>query len=186
MRPLPLLALLLLGGCGSSRSGLARTSDVQHTTTEIETGEGVTYSISQIVERSVSTDLVDGTVEAAWKALPEVYRELGVPVTMVDPRTLMLGTADNRLSRIGKSRPSRYLDCGSGLAGLYANIYSVSVSVVTQVQPSEGGGISVDTQLEASARDPAHNNNALRCTTRGVLEREIVETLQARLSGATG
>lgn len=183
MRPLPLLALFLLAGC-ASQGGLAGTPRVQPTTTTIETSEGNTYTVSQIVERSIASDPIEVAPDVAWRALPEVYRELGVPVTLVDARNRMLGTTENRLSRIGAQRPSRYLDCGSGLAGQYANVYHVFVTLVTQLEPAEGGGTTVHTQLEAAARDPGHSNNPIRCTTRGVLEKEIAEALRARVAGS--
>lgn len=189
MRPLPLFALFLLfllAGCGASQAGIAGAPRVQPTTTSIETGEGNTYVISRMLERSVASATLPVEPDAAWSALPEVYRELGVPVTMVDARNRMLGTMDNRLSRIGSARPSRYLDCGSGLAGNYANIYHVFVTLFTQLEPAEGGGTAVHTQLEAAARDPAHSNNAIRCTTRGVLEKEIADALRARIEASAG
>jgi hypothetical protein len=118
--------------------------------------------------------------------LPGVFEELGVPVTLVDRRARMLGTRDSRVRRIGEARPSRYLDCGSGLAGQYANIYDVYLTVVTQLLPAAEGGLEVRSQLEAAAKDAAHSNNPVRCTSKGVLEAEIVEKLRARLGGPSG
>lgn len=182
MRPVPLFAaFLILAGCSASQSELPDSPRSQRTITDIESIEGGTYTVEQIIESNIRRATLAGTPDAAWSALPGVLQELGVPVTMVDPRARILGTRDNRVRRIGESRPSRYLDCGSGLAGQYANIYDVYLTLVTQVFPAEEGSFEVRTQLEAAAKDAAHSNNPVRCTSKGVLEAEIVEGLRARV-----
>lgn len=181
-----LVALALLAGCGSARTELPDTPRVHRAITQIETAEGASYTVTQVVEGNLRRTNIEGTPDAAWSALPGVFAELGIPVTMVDPRAKTIGTVEKRVRRLGNVRPARYLDCGSGMAGQYANIYDVYLTVVTQLHPAPGGGTEVRTQLEAAAKDAAHSNNPIRCSSRGVLEQAIAEALQTRLGGSGG
>lgn len=183
MRLVPLAVLSLLAGCAASQ-GLPDSPTTHRAVTEIETGEGRRYSVAQMIESNLRTASVPGGVDAAWTALPPVFEELGIPVTMVDTDRRVLGTQEHRVRRLGSVRPARYLDCGSGMAGQYANLYDVYLTVITQLEPAEGGATQVRTQLEASAKDGGHGNNPVRCTSKGTLEKAIVDGLRARLGGA--
>lgn len=183
----PTLAIaLLLTGCASAQQpGLPEAPTTTRKVTEIQMAEGARVAVTQMIESNLRTTNIAGTPDAAWAVLPGVFEELGVPVTMVDARSRLLGTTENRIRRFGTTRLSRYLDCGSGMAGQYADLYDVYVSVVTQLHPGEGDGTQVRTQVEASAKDGAHGNSALRCTSKGTLEAAIVKSLQARMGAAS-
>lgn len=182
MRLSPVFLLLLLAGCTTGPVGLPAGPTTRRTVTDIQTAEG-TVSVTQMIDSNVRTATVPAAPDAAWGLLPAVFEELGVPVSMVDPRTRALGTTETRVRRLGQARPSRYLDCGSGMAGQHADLYDVYLTVVTQLHPAAEGSTEVRTQLEASAKDPGHGNNPVRCTSKGTLERAIVAELQKRLAG---
>lgn len=184
MRLSPFATVLLLAGCAAAQPGLPESPTVTRRVTDIETSEG-RFSVTQMIESNLRTSALSGAPEAAWGALPGVFEELGIPVTMVDTKTRLLGTTEHRVRRLGKARLSRYLDCGSGMAGQHADLYDVYLTVVTQLHPGEGGATQVRTQVEASAKDGAHSNNPVRCTSKGTLEKAIVAGLQAKLGGAS-
>lgn len=181
LRCLP--ALLLLAACSPSGTVVpGATRD--RVPTYIDTGmpgSDILY-VESWVDGNITSSAVPAKVDSVWNALIRVQTELGLPVNFVDPRTYSTGVQAVRLRRIGDRRPSFFLDCGRGNAGEYANIYDIYLTLVTQVLPGKNGGSEVRTRMEAVAKDAAHGNTVVRCTSYRRLEKEIAQGIAARLA----
>lgn len=173
---------LLLSGCASSGSTLPGAS-VDRTTTYIDTGAAgaATLYVESWVNGNITTSALPGEPADVWDALLEVQAELELPVNFVDAQKRSTGMQAVRVRKLSNRRPGLFLDCGRGNAGEYANTYDVYVTLVSQVLPSEKGGSELRTQLEAVAKDAAHGNNTIRCTSSRRLEKEIAQGIRARL-----
>lgn len=128
---------------------------------------------------------VDASPERVWAALPEVYRELGIPEGTIDPVERVYGNRRVTLPRIGGERTSQLVRCGSAsMAGpMSGSQYRTRLSVLTWVQ-EEGGKTSVTTQVGASARRlEGTSTEEVACASTGRLEARIAELLAARLGG---
>jgi hypothetical protein len=115
--------------------------------------------------------------------MPEVFERLGIEIDMADPRTASLGNSGFRAGRIEGRQLSRYLDCGSGLTGAYADVYEVTASLLVQLFADPEGGTVVRSVFDAYARARDVRSSAIHCQSRGDLERRIwglVEEIAAR------
>jgi hypothetical protein len=177
-----LLLPLLLAGCVSASTIPPAQTEQQRI--QITTGEGATFSLETTRDANIRSTRLEGTPAQLWPHLTQAYADLQLPVSMVDPATHRVGLLNVRGGRrLGTRRASAYVDCGSSIKGIYADIYDVYFSVVTQLVAVEGG-TEARTRLEAYARDGAHSNNALNCTTKGELEKAIVARVQERTGGS--
>lgn len=130
--------------------------------------------------------VVTAPAESVWTALRASLEELAVPIGFEDRAAGEIGHAQARLyRRMGKQPLSSYLRCGSGLTGPNADRYQVFFSIVTFVQPMEGGRIGVAPYLTAHAVDPAASrSDGVLCTTTGRLEGALARALRERLGEA--
>lgn len=178
MRPLFLTALCTLAGCASSGSlppGAAPTRI-------LETAGG--YDIHLASEAPGATYTVDVPPERAISVLAAVYQEMEIPVTLRDPATRSLGNPELAGRRRLAGRPlSAYLDCGHTLTGPVADNYRVQLSVITSLQPAEGGKTRVVTRVGGQARsNEGASGHPVTCTSRGRLEEQIASGLRAKLT----
>ena len=180
MRTLPLLALAAVAAACAAPYLPPEVSGTLEATTIRVPEEGAYRSATALDYRLPSAD-----AESVWRLLPDAFDTLGVPYSVVDASTRTIGSPGGRVNRMGSARPGRYLDCGSNMARQYADTYQVYLAVVTSVEEAEGGGVTLRTLLEATARDAAHSNGPIRCTTRGLLEREIAAFVEERLGRAS-
>jgi hypothetical protein len=141
--------------------------------------------VSYTPSRGVVADVVGAPAEAVWAALPKAYADLGIPVREISDATRTLGNARLTLSRrLGETPLSRYLECGSGLTGPFADRYRVEMLIRTSVVPAEGGA-RVESYLEATARNPeGSSNTGVACASTNRLERAIAERVRFHVGGA--
>ncbi|MHB1192964.1 MAG: hypothetical protein ACYC6F_07930 [Longimicrobiales bacterium] len=182
MRTTPLLALVLASACGPAGSEPAPGAPAPPPSiTTSGTGIDVAYASS----RGVVTDVVQATPEAAWAALPKAYADLGIPVREVSAASRVLGNSRFTLSRrLGDTPLSRYLECGSGLTGPFADRYRIEMLIRTSIVPADGGAVRVETYLEATGRNPeGSSNTGVPCATTQRLEREIAGRVRFHAGG---
>ena len=130
---------------------------------------------------SASTATVAFPLASVWRALPWVYDSLSIPVGTIDPSQHMIGNTSLKLRhRLGQTRLSRYIDCGSAQASPSADTYDVELSILTHLQPSDSG-TTVSTTIDAMARPTDIRGDYVHCSSNGVLEPLIVKALNARL-----
>jgi hypothetical protein len=113
--------------------------------------------------------------EEVWAALPAAFDRLGIPVTQVAQDQMTLGNAELETRAIEGKRMGSYLDCGTTFSGAVANIYDVTLKVITRVTPSPEGGTSLVTTLDAWAEPRMTNGDAVHCRSRSRLEERIAE-----------
>ncbi len=121
-------------------------------------------------------------VGKVFAALASVYTELKIPADIRDSSKLMIGNAKfYRRSDLGGKSLATYLECGQDINGIFAEIYRISMSMVTFLTPGENDEISLRTIIFATAVDiPRPPPNTAECGSTGELERRIYQmTLKA-------
>jgi hypothetical protein len=182
-----LLAALVLGTACGGGAGNAPAPQVtpagRPATERVVTSSGSTMAINTM---NIDTDvrlISTGTPAQVFAVLPQVYTELGIPITVNDGASKSVGNSGWRTRRsIGKVPMHRYLDCGSSGTLQNAETYSIHMSVITSVRPNQGGGSIVSTAITAVGRNPVTSSSAdVRCATKGDLEIRIRDMVQKRI-----
>jgi len=128
------------------------------------------------------TSVLGAPISAAWQVLAEVYDELGIPVTESDPVAHQLGNAGYRARRIEGRRLSRYLECGFRIGIPNADVFDVTLRVVTRLTPV-ADSTRVFTTVDATGKPRGEAGSRVHCGSRGSLELRIVELLAERFEG---
>jgi hypothetical protein len=183
-RFLPLGLALLLGSCATTAETLP-SHQTERSVTLLDTGSG-TRTLDMLNEANIASMSIAAPPAAAWTALLNVYSDLGLQLSGADSRTHLVQVTNRRVRRIENRRMSAYLDCGSGNSGQYADAYDVYMTLQTQLLPGEDGTSTVRTRLEAVARDAAHGNAPIRCTSKRTLEQRIVAGLREKVGAGAG
>ena len=179
LRPYFGFALVLLisfaTACASGRSEL---------TTGEQRPENVVGAVEIRNEASVIDTAIAATPIAVWATLETVFETLDIETPTVDARSLSLGNAGYRARRIEGRRMSTYLRCGNNIGRANADQYEVTLQLMVRLLEAPGGGTTVSTQIDAYARSQTASGTAIHCTSRGTLERRIVELVREELAGA--
>ena len=173
--PLALLTVAVLAGCASSQAGDAGASSDGRTVRVV----GTTGTSEMRVTPSASSNTVkiDLPFANVWKALPEVYEQVGIPITTVSVGTSTIANDGMKLRRRLKDVPlGRYIDCGSTQGMPSAETYDIFMTVRTQLAPVEGG-TTARTTLEARARPASIAGDYITCSSTGRLEERIGQML---------
>jgi len=144
---------------------------------------GTSLEVRVSPTREVVAESIPAPADAVWSALPKVYADLGLQVTQVSEANRVLGNPKLVLiRRLGEVPLSRYLECGSGLTGPFADRYRIELLIRTAVVPDGSGTARVETYVDAQARNPeGSSNTGVTCASTGRLEREIAERVRARV-----
>lgn len=179
-----LCALLVLSGCAPPQPGAPSSTHPERI--ELQAQDGGTNTSYEFVLTS-SAGVVSHTLAAsstrAWSPLLEVYQEMGLPITSMEPEKGLVASQSGavRGRKVAGAALSRFLDCGRTGAGVPASLsYPVSLSVVTVLAPLGEGSVAVRTAVTGQAQDPVHNNPAASCSSTGRLEAEIANRLRER------
>lgn len=132
-------------------------------------------------EPSIRKFTVDADPKAAWGVLGHTYDQLGIPIEYADPGSSGLGNPGFLARRIDGDRMAAFLDCGSDFAGPLANQHDITLTVVTTLAPAGPESTEVTTLVDAWCRPRAVSGNQLHCTSKGVLERRIAESVAEAL-----
>lgn len=175
-----LLLLLALAACASPPGDAV---DVTSPARPSVTVSGATVDINIPTERAIVAEAVDATPAAAWSALPKAWADLGIEVRESSRATRTLGNARLTVSRrLGDVPLSRYLSCGAGIQGAFADSYRIQMSIQSAVVPAQGGGVEIRTYIEAVARNPeGTSNTAVNCTSTQRLERDIASRVRVHV-----
>jgi hypothetical protein len=110
-------------------------------------------------------------------ATAQTYRALKIPVTVSDSVRFIVGN-DQFSARfdLGGRSLAMYLECGQDANGLWAELYKISMGLITFLTPGDGDTIELRTVLLASAVDiPRAQPDTRECRTLGSLERRIYD-----------
>lgn len=175
------VSALLLAACGQAAS-TGRTVVVPSgpEATRIST-QGGDFDVQSSSETRVSMQVVPMSPDDAWRALPDLFREVGIRGEVLDAERRMFGTRSQEVSgRLAGVRLSSYFDCGGGAGGLpIANTYRVDFAVISVVRPV-GARAELVTTLSAQATPQTVSGPPVRCRTTGALEARLAQLLAAR------
>ena len=179
--------LLLATACAPA----SPSSSEARPTAAVRAGAAVGEDFKEGRVTSVRPDVVKVSFEIevspaqAWEVLGPVVAELGVEITETDPAALSLSNPEFAFSRrLGDEQPSRYLRCGSGMTGQFADQYRIRMNFFTQVTSGSEGKSVVETTIQAMATNPRGTSNArVLCTSTHILESRIAEGVAKRVGG---
>lgn len=171
MRTQILFVLISAASCASSPS---RTP-----ASEVRTG---TIGMTTATSVSNVNTTVAYSVDRVWRVLPGAYSSLGIPIQMLDPKAHQVGNEGFKTRRVLGTTPlSRYIDCGLTQIGPNADSYDVVLTILSQLQSAPNGGTTIVTTVESSARPATYSQEYSRCSSKGVLEARLTDSLVARL-----
>lgn len=181
----PCLALAVLAWAAAcSSSGSAPVPGAAAAVPTI-TSTGTDLDVNFNPSRGVVIDVIHATPEAVWAVLPKAYADVGIPVREVSDASRTLGNPRFLVSRrLGDTPLSRYLECGSGITGPFADRYRIEMLIRTAVVPDPQGGVHVETYVDAKGRNPEGSSNTqVACASTQHLEREIAQRVRALAGG---
>lgn len=181
MRLARLIPLAALAACSSS-SNIAQTAPAPETVRVVGGGAGnIAIGMAPTAAEAHSTTL-SASVADVWRVLPAVYEALGIPLSVVDSQTHVIGTSGfNLRRRLGSIPLVRLIDCGTTQGGPSAETYDIHLSVVTQVRAGDAGTV-IGTTVEPMGKPAAFSGEYIRCSSTGVLETRLADAVRARLT----
>ena len=151
-----------------------------------ETNRVVVTTENQIIrgsEDAAMSVMVKAPPAKVFTALTLVYGDLGIDVKLSDPTNGQVGNRNFvKTHRLAGEPISSYVDCGMMVTGLVADSYRVTMSLVSQVTPRDGGS-NVETWLTAAARDIATSTGDISCVSKGVLETKVNQLVLQHMGG---
>jgi hypothetical protein len=133
-------------------------------------------------EGTSTSVLVKASPAKVLAALTSVYSDLGIEVKLYDPGSGQVGNRNfSRTHRLAGEPISKFLGCGMMVFGEAADTYRVTMSVVSQVTPRDGGS-NLETWLTAAARDLGTSTGDVSCVSRGTLETRVNQLVLQRIA----
>jgi hypothetical protein len=176
--------LFLTAACSSGgRAGAAAAPAPVIVLDEREARLSAVLGTHVIVDDLTSVDSLPATQAKAHEALVLGYEAVGFRSLLVNPGTGLVAVADMAVRSTFAQQPlSRFVSCGSTIAGPRADQDRVSLSVVTHVKPGSTPGWSrVETRVIATATDTQGTGGRQGCTTTGLLESRILKAARKSL-----
>lgn len=175
-----LVALMVAGtmSCASASGG----PETGTTTSRTVAVAGMAGKLTVNSTTSASTTALAYSLDDVWRVLSAAFDSLGVTVGHVDPTQHVIGNDGYKLRvQLGRTPLSRYIDCGQTQIGQNADSYDVYLSVLAQVQAGASGGASLTTTLDAAARPISFSQDYSRCSSTGLFESRLVDTVKKLL-----
>jgi hypothetical protein len=125
----------------------------------------------------------EATPDRVWAAVARAYAAVGLKINGVDSVTRTMGFAGIIRGSLKGTRLSAFFDCGSQM-GANADSYDITLYIATQVASNpQTRRILVTTGLRVSGQSPAFASTRSVCTTKGELERRIMDAIRKDVSG---
>jgi len=119
----------------------------------------------------------------AFSAVAGAYTDLKVPNPQRDSANLIVGNDNFSLrGELGGKSLAVYLECGSDVNGVYAEIYPINTSLITLVTPLPADSVEVRTLLFATAVNIPKPIPTRECKSTGELEKKIYQSMLKRLA----
>jgi hypothetical protein len=185
------LAVSTAAACATT-SDPGTTTAVDRRTTSVSYGSGmggetsISLETSNTIQRR-STQVTENA-KTLWGVLPGAYQDLALDLAVYDSTLMVIGNPGLQVQRgrVGESRVSRYLNCGTDPMGsALADRYNVRLSVVSRVRDAGAGGSVLETEVSGDAAQRAVSSVAVSCASTGVLEEAIANAARMRLAGMT-
>jgi len=144
---------------------------------------------NQVLEVSTTADggrsyWANAPIERVWAVLPQVFEDLDVPLAVHDPAAKRIGNPSFSARRIGGSRLSQFLRCGTGVTATpNADRYQVTMSLTTRLSEPDDGGTTISTRVGATAKPRDVGGMTVNCASTGELESRISEMVTEKLGG---
>jgi hypothetical protein len=182
MRVAFILLAVLAAACSSSSPERPVLREVRPASIA---ASGGTVDVHIPQDRAIVGSLVLASPEATWAALRRAYADLGIPVIESSSASRTLGNPRFLVSRrLGSTPLSRFLSCGAGLHGPFADNYRVEMFVRSTVVPGDDGTSELHTYVEARARNPeGTSNTVVPCSSTRRLERDIATRVHLLVAG---
>jgi hypothetical protein len=170
---LTVAALAIVSACASGGGGSIPSARTEEERVNLDAPGGGSINLRLTHDASASEDVVTLASGPAWAALMRAYTSLGIPITASEPSKRLLGSGFVRAHRkFGGQSLSQSLDCGSSITGDNADMYEVTLRLVSEIEPAGDNSI-VRTQIAATATAVGSSNSALHCTSKRTLEKKI-------------
>ncbi|HEX8209452.1 MAG TPA: hypothetical protein VF584_04615 [Longimicrobium sp.] len=172
------------GDPGTSTSVDRRTTNVSYGTGMGETSINLETS-NTIQKRSTQIAVPAKTL---WGVLPGAYQDLALDLAVYDSTLMVIGNPGLQVNRgrLGETRVSRYLNCGTDPMGsALADRYNVRISVVSRVRDAGAAGSVLETEVSGDAAQRAVSSVTVSCASTGVLEEAVANAARMRVAGAT-
>lgn len=117
-----------------------------------------------------------------FAALASVYADFKVPTPLRDSTELMLG--NEKFSMRGDLRGKSlavYLECGSDINGVYAEIYPIATTLFSLVTPLGADSVELRTLLLATAVNIPKPIPTKECRSTGELEKKLYQATLKKL-----
>jgi hypothetical protein len=186
MRSIALLSLpVLLSACASASAPREVPATREDRNIVSVTGGSAGMNLQLTREAAITSGVIAAAPDSVWAAVPRVFAQLELPVTGVNTSSRVLTATGQRMRRIGGRSIATFFEC-PGPYGNAAASSDVYVTVVTQVLPGAGAGSStVRTEVAAHARSNT-SGRQVPCTTKGALEKQLMEALAAEAGAGAG
>jgi hypothetical protein len=184
MRVLLVVATSAAGCASGSSGGAAPTPNVTVTTvTQRIVTPGTTLNINTVDVNSGYSQIIFGTMDAAWTALNVAYSELKIPITTLVDAQHLLGNENFKVRRrVGDIPMQQILDCGNAQGIPNAETYDIVMTISSYLAPNPKGGLNLITRIDATGRSPNFaRENAVACHSSGTLEKDIAERVRKKV-----
>lgn len=178
MRGLFLLSLAALSACASS--GTPEPGRPIAETVRLNGGSAGSLTINP--SSSAASTSLSYSIDRVWRVLPQVFDSLGIPIGVLDPAAHQVGNAGYKLRRqLGGVPLSRYFNCGETQIGPNADSYDLYLTAMAQLSANADGTTTLSTSMETAARPLSFSQDYTRCTSKGEIEKRILETIKRLL-----
>lgn len=175
MRIPAIVGLVFLASCGSA--GLSGQQGEQL----VNLQPGGNAALRMAGSDAPHFETVKAPVETVFRLLPTILDSLGITVTDLDPSRHFIGNSALKVRRqLGGTILSKYIDCGSAQGFPSAETYDVQLSLRTQLNDLPGGQTAISTVVEAVGRPAAFAGEYVRCSSKGTLEKAVLDAVNAR------
>lgn len=169
---------------GTATAGAPTTAPSTAPATMRVSTPGGTLNIRVRPDEMRSTFIIAAAPDRVWRTLPAVFDSLGMPAAgVLDAAARRFGTTGLRVRRrLGSTPVSRYFDCGQTQIGENADEYDVQLQLVVALTAGTAGTTNLDVLLDARARPVAFSQGYQACSTRGTLDKRLVELVRVELA----
>lgn len=173
---------MLFAGCTPLPANAPKPSGSLETVVvkDANTAQPIDYTVR--AEKFVSTNTVNGKLEQVWSIMPDVYKQLALPVDGLNAATHSITTGQVHMRRSLNNVPlSRFMECGRATLGPNADVYDINLKVETAIGGADGAAV-VQSSLTAVGSGVGNGGSQVRCSSTGELEGRIAAKIAELLA----